>query len=334
MAHCIWSANTLILSGGGAKSVACIGSLNILHENGILDNINRYAGTSAGAILCVFLNIGFTPNEIEKAMFTQNSSMVSDSFYTIPINLIFSYGLFTGNKIINYIKSLLKKKGFDENITFNQLYIKTNKILVLTGTSLSIRDTFYFNNFTSPDMKVIDALRISISIPFYFTCVNYTIENKVHTFVDGGILQNFPMYYFKICDLLDKYIYTSKELHISKRDFQNQDISLKCEKSIGIMLISDDDEIDVNDFYKGYNSIVNISSYILELMNTMLNKIEQDNFVNPITGSKNDFFENVICIKIPNNVSAINFNLSKEIKNQLIHSGQDSAKKLLNISNN
>lgn len=323
--------NTLILSGGGAKSVACIGSLNVLQENGILDNINRYAGTSAGAILCVLLNMGFTPNEIEQAIFTQNSSMITDAFYSVPINLIFNYGLFTAHKMMNYIKNLFVQKGFDANITFNQLYIKTNKILVLTGTSLSIRDTFYFNNFTSPDMKIIDALRISISIPFFFTCVNYTIENKVHTFVDGGILQNFPMYYFKICDLLDKYIYTSKELHVSKLDFQNQEISLKCVKSIGIMLISEDDEIDVNDFYKGYNLITNISSYIQELMNTMLNKIEQDNFVNPVTGSKTDFFENVICVKIPNSVSAINFNLSQKIKDQLIQNGENSANKTLKM---
>lgn len=324
--------NTLILSGGGAKSVACIGSLNVLQENGILDNINRYAGTSAGAILCALLNMGFTPNEIEQAIFTQNSSMITDAFYAVPINLIFNYGLFTAHKMMNYIKNLFVQKGFDANITFNQLYIKTNKILVLTGTSLSIRDTFYFNNFTSPDMKIIDALRISISIPFFFTCINYTIENKVHTFVDGGILQNFPMYYFKICDLLDKYIYTYKELHLSKLNFQNQEISLKCVKSIGIMLISaDDDEIDVNDFYKGYNLITNISSYIQELMNTMLNKIEQDNFVNPVTGSKTDFFENVICVKIPNSVSAINFNLSQKIKDELIENGKNSANKTLKM---
>ena len=319
--------DTLVCCGGGAKSIACIGALKILEKKGVLNNIIRYAGTSAGAILCVLLNIGFTPDEIENSIFSQNSSTVRDPLYKIPYNLMFNYGLYSGNKIIKYINSLFIQKGFDPNITFNQLYIKTNKIIVLTGTSISIRDTFYFNNFTSPDMKVIDALRISMSIPFYFTSVKYTIENKIHTFVDGGLLNNFPMYYFKICDLQGKYIYTYEELSISKMEYQIQKVCLKCSKSIGVLLLSDNETNDVNDFYKGYNLISSFSDYVQELMNTILNKIEQDNFINPLTGSKANFFENVICINIPNNISTIDFNLSKEIKDKLIQNGEDATNK-------
>ena len=110
-------------------------------------------------------------------------------------------------------------------------------------------------------------------------------------------------------------------------EYQIQKVCLKCSKSIGVLLLSDNETNDVNDFYKGYNLISSFSDYVQELMNTILNKIEQDNFINPLTGSKANFFENVICINIPNNISTIDFNLSKEIKDKLIQNGEDATNK-------
>lgn len=322
--------NTLIISGGGSKMVTAIGAISVLEQKDILKNIVKYAGSSAGSIICVLLNIGLTPDEIEKTVFSQSSHLVKDSFYKIPFNLLFNYGLFNGSKMVKYIETLFVEKGFDSNITFAQLNEKTGKTLVLTGTSLNEMDTFYFNHHTMPDMKVIDALRISISIPLYFTSVEQKIQDKIHVFVDGGLLNNFPMYYFKIVDDTGKYILTSKDLVKEKQLATKKFKYINCSNTIGIMYLENGEIKNVDDFYQGFNIINNISDYFPALLDTVLNKIQEDNFRDPITGAKENFFRNVICIKIPIKISAVDFDLSQEKKDILIKSGEDAANEYFN----
>lgn len=326
--------NTLVCSGGGSKMVTAIGALKVLEQKDILKSIIKYAGSSAGSIICVLLNINCTPDEIEKTVFSQGSHLVKDSFYKIPFNLLFNYGLFSGSKMVKYIETLFVEKGFDLNITFSQLNEKTGKTLVLTGTSLNEMDTFYFNHHTMPDMKVIDALRISISIPLYFTSVEQKINEggtfKNHIMVDGGLLNNFPMYYFNIVDNIGKYILTSKDLVKEKQLAMKKFKYINCSNTIGIMYLENGKTKNIDDFYQGFNIINNISDYFPALLDTVLNKIQEDNFRDPITGAKENFFRNVICIQIPIKISAVDFDLSQEKKNILIKAGEDAANEYFN----
>lgn len=321
--------DTLCLQGGGCKDIVIIGALRILEERGILQNIKNYAGSSAGAIIITLLCIGYTPNEIEDTIFSQNSKLVNDLFIKIPFHLLFKYGLYDGMKMVKYIEKLFIEKGFDPNITFEQLNKRCNKILVLTGTSLNIMDTFYFNCHTTPDMKVIDALRISISIPLFFTSVEYIINSVKHTFVDGGVLNNCPMYYFNIVDETGKYILTCKEL--IKQKLLKDNIFIDCSNTIGIMYLDTDQSKNVDDFYQGFNIINNIYQYCVALLDTLLIKIQEDNFRNPLTGSKENFFRNIICVKLPFKVNAVNFDLPQEQKDLLVKAGEDAAKEYFNL---
>lgn len=323
--------DTLTVAGGGIKMVTAIGALRVLEQKDILKNIKKYAGSSAGAIICTLLCIGYTPDEIENTVFSQGSELIKDSFYKIPFNLLFNYGLFRGSKMVKYIETLFTEKGFDPNITFLQLYEKTSKTLVLTGTSLNTMDTFYFNYHTI-NMKVIDALRISISIPLYFTSVEQKIQDKIHVFVDGGLLNNFPMYYFKIVDDTGKYILSSKDLVKEKQLTTKKFKYINCSNTIGIMYLENCETKNIDDFYQGFNIINNISDYFSALLDTVLNKIQEDNFRDPITGVKDNFFKNVICISIPIpiKISAVDFDLSQEKKDILIKAGEDAANEYFN----
>lgn len=328
--------DTIVISGGGIRSIAVIGTLKYLEQNNILLSIKKYAGSSAGAVLVLLLNIGYTPSEIYDSIFSQKSSMVYDNFIKIPYNLLVNYGLFSGVKIADYLSELIVKKGFDKNTSFKQLYEKTGKTIVLTGSSLTDRDTYYFNHHNTPEMKVIDAVRISIGIPLFFTSVKYTIDNISHVFVDGGMLNNFPLYYFDICDSMGKYILTCKELTVEKIkddklikvNFKNIDYK---ENVIGIMLIDDNETRDVDNFYNDKTIITNFSQYITAFIDTILSKIETDNFINPLTGVKSNFFNRVITISIPKNITAINFNISETTKQLLINKGTIAAQEFFEI---
>merc|ERR1712139_717860 len=94
---------------------------------------------------------------------------------------------------ITYIISrLLKKKKFSKNITFKQHFFKTGKKLVITGTCVNENKLYYFNYINNPNMKIITSILISCCIPVLFTPIKY----KKKLWVDGGILNNYPINYF------------------------------------------------------------------------------------------------------------------------------------------
>jgi NTE family protein len=319
--------DTLVISGGGSKSISVIGTLKYLEDNNILKNIKRYAGSSAGSIISLMLNIGYTPDEIKTTFFAQDSSMIHDPFYSKLWNLINYYGINSGNKIVSYISKLMSDKGFHRDITFMELKLLTDKILVVTGTSLTDQNTYYFNYSSTPKMKVIDAIRISISIPIFFTSVTYNINDSDHVFIDGGILENFPMFYFETCDSLNKYVLTSNELHRLKSK-SNQEPSIEVNtytNILGIMLFLDGETRDVDDFDNNTVVINGLLSFLSSYINTMLLKIEIDGFRSVINNSNNAFFDRVISINIPKTVSYTDFDLKDDVKETLITNGKLAA---------
>ncbi len=53
----------LVFEGGGVKGIAYVGAMQVLEEKGILPDIQRVGGTSAGAINATLVALGFTNTE-------------------------------------------------------------------------------------------------------------------------------------------------------------------------------------------------------------------------------------------------------------------------------
>ena len=176
----------LVFSGGGLKGYAFIGVIKALYETHIIENITKFVGTSIGSIAAYFSIIGITHNEI-------NDFIIDFDFNSIKNinidNLNSEYGLIDGTLLIKYINDFTKKYKNIDNLTFEELYKKTNKELIITGTCLTTKKVEYFNYNTTPNMLVLDAIRISISYPFLFTAIKR--NNKIY--IDGGILDNTPL---------------------------------------------------------------------------------------------------------------------------------------------
>ena len=50
----------LVISSGGITGVGFIGILKYLNELKLLDNVEKYVGTSIGSTICLALSIGYT----------------------------------------------------------------------------------------------------------------------------------------------------------------------------------------------------------------------------------------------------------------------------------
>lgn len=183
----------LILSGGSSKCIVYVGAIRSLIELDILQYIENFAGTSGGALLASLIVLNYTIDEIEELYYKLNLKDLIDIKGDNILHFFNNYGLDDGDRFIQLIKIVIKKKTNNPDITFKELYDITHKNLIITGTCVEKECVEYFNHIRTPDMPVYLAIRISISLPFIFNRVVY----NNYTYIDGGFIEYFPIQYFK-----------------------------------------------------------------------------------------------------------------------------------------
>lgn len=178
----------LVLSGGGVKGIAMLGKLKKLFETDpkLYDSLDTIAGSSVGSLIGSLLLIGYTPKELFEFILTLDFKNLTQ---TELGNFLNKYGFNDGSAVMMVIKKLFLQKEIKENITFKELYEKTKKKLIITVTCINSKTTEYLSVDTACDMEVIMAIRMSISIPGYFTPIKY---NGCH-YIDGSASDNYPM---------------------------------------------------------------------------------------------------------------------------------------------
>ena len=150
---------------------------NLKSRESQLAGVQEISGSSAGSILTLFLALGMSIDEIlDISLNTDISKLVKlrlGSFFT-------KFGFVSMTPIR---KKLVDICGCDP--TFSELDVK----IYISAFCLNTSDTEYFSRDTHPDMKVIDAVCMSIAVPLIFACGKY--NNK--TYVDGGTQEHYPV---------------------------------------------------------------------------------------------------------------------------------------------
>ena len=207
--------HNLVFEGGGVKGIAYVGALEVLEREGILQDIKRVAGTSAGAMMAVMVGLNYTVDEIKEKLWKLNFMNFMDSSFGIlrdSKRLIDEYGWYKGDYFRNLMADLIKEKTGNGEMTFKQL-AKTEKFreIYLVGVDLStgISKTFC-NDKDSGDMRVADAARISMSIPLFFA----SVKRGGHVYVDGGLLDNYSIKTFDQINFVD-----DKKRNIRRTDY-------------------------------------------------------------------------------------------------------------------
>lgn len=206
----------IVFEGAGIRGIAYSGAVAELEKAGLMPQVEKVAGTSAGAITALIVSLGYSAAEIQKIIAGTNFSKFNDgrNFFAGGIHRTNKFfGWYRGIKFQHWLEELIIRKTGNADISFEELHQKGFRDLYVTGTSLTQQKLIIFSRHTYPRMKIKDAVRISMSIPLYFEAVFTDKEGNVvrrpkqkqglDVMVDGGITGNFPIHVFDSLNMPD-----------------------------------------------------------------------------------------------------------------------------------
>jgi predicted acylesterase/phospholipase RssA len=279
----IININSLVVSGGGIKGYLYLGAIKLFAEYGILNKIKYYYGTSIGAIIVTCLNLGWNMDETLK--FSVGFPIGSIIEFDID-TFLENYGLVPKINYETLFKKIITFKGFDENITFKQLYDLTGKELHLISYSLKDNVSIDLNYETMPDLEVWQGLYMTSALPVLIPPFEY----KDNIYIDGGIVENFPMN------------------RIKKENFN---------KTIGISSDSYKTNWEMLKDKLSEKDIINYLGYSLELIKIM--------FTKTIKYSSSNYVKLYFDTSMEPSTS-LNFTIDSETKQRIISDGYEQTK--------
>ena len=297
----------ICFKGGGIKGVAFVGVACALQEVDVLPNIRRFIGSSAGAIFATVAACRMPYEKISTVIESTDFSKFADvemgGILTESYKLYEYMGLHSGDYFYKWFSGILAEHAEKADITFKEIREKWDSYLVITATDLTKKRLVYLNPDTAPDMQVRDAVRMSMSIPVFFTPVIRKDERGLdHVYVDGGCTNNFPLNYF------DQIYKTEVDGFTRTLGFNLEDDSSSKDPFVYV-----DQTVHVN----------NLIDLITTLINTDIEEIQRLRLTER---------DKIRVVSIDTfGISSTNFNISREHIKMLIDSGYEATKQKLKI---
>ena len=212
----------LVMEGGGVKGIALAGALEVLEERGY--RANRVAGSSAGSIAGALATAGIPAATIVEILRETDYRRFEDGpWWTRPLagkglSILLHNGIHRGRYLTAWLEAQLAAHGGPGRTgTFADLLYRDPEDdaappvqpqphqyrLVVTASDLTSgrlrllpTDAEAFGTLPS-QLRVVDAVRASTSIPLFFRPVKWkNAYGKPTWLVDGGLLSNFPVSVF------------------------------------------------------------------------------------------------------------------------------------------
>lgn len=261
----------LVLSGSGTVFYIFFGAYQRIYES---YNIKEIVGTSGGAIIASLIALGYSIEDISYILSEIELQKLADWSW----NPFYRFGLLSGDKLSEVFKKYLDKK-----------FSETKIPLTIVVTNLKQNKAIYYSTEKTPDMKISEVLRASISIPLLFKYVK--INNEIC--VDGGVLHNFAV-----------------------------DLNKTNLKTIGLKLNSEpvpylEQNFNILDIASLFKALFN---YLLSIIRLMMNALEKKHIEDALYTS---------IIEIPCNFDSISFNHTKKDVAKMTLDGYNSVNDFL-----
>lgn len=323
----------LVFEGGGVKGIAYVGAMEVLENLGILGDIQRAGGTSAGAINALLFGLNYTPNETKRILKKLNfKNFLDDDWGVIrdTKRLFEKYGVYKGDFFRKWVGKLIEAKTGNPDSTFNDLAAmrqqKGFRDVYFAGTNLSTGFSEVFSMEHTPRMPVADAVRISMSIPLFFASVRNFRDD---VYVDGGVLDNYPIKLFDRAKYLSdsssgvKTEYYAAENAKLKRKRRKNSAYVFNTETLGFRLDSKEEIAVFRDQAEPkHHEIDSFLDYLVRLIGTMME------FQSSMHLHSDDWRRTIYVDTL--GVKTTDFGLSGARKEALVKSGRESTKSYFN----
>ena len=180
----------LLLSGGGMKVVAIVGAIKTLQAKNALQSVKEVCGVSAGAWMA-FMMACKTPIEvIERLTLELDFGIMRNLNVDTVMGFPEVFGLDDASKFTDLLGKIFRLVlKIDPIITFSGM--KSDIAFRCWAIDLVTAEPREFSVHTTPNVKIIDALRASCALPFYFTPFPDPVTGNLLS--DGGIQGGLPI---------------------------------------------------------------------------------------------------------------------------------------------
>ena len=178
---------TLVISGGGTRCLIFVEVLCRLEAHGKLSAVNHLWGTSAGALLAAMYALTHSASRVKEILWSFDFSSFRDVEISNILNMMSSWGMDNGDGLIRNLTMLLNAcadKGAEKKL-------RDIPSLNICVADLTTHDTVVCNSTSFPDLRIVDALRATMSLPILLR--PFRAPNG-HLWIDGGVRANFPFH--------------------------------------------------------------------------------------------------------------------------------------------
>ena len=210
----------LVLEGGGVKGLGTAGAVTGLLDAGW--TFPRVAGTSVGALAAAFAAAGADSTAFRDVLGRLDLRRIPDRRAPFPlvsegISLLLERGAYEGDWIHAWLARELDRFGVrtfadlrrddpgddsGEDAADHRYRLVVMATDVTHGRLLRLPWDYPLFDLDPDEQLVADAVRMSLSIPFYFRpcTLRHAGTGEVSTVVDGGVLSNFAIEIFDRTD--------------------------------------------------------------------------------------------------------------------------------------
>jgi NTE family protein len=199
-----------VFEGGGVKGLALVGGLLEFADHGYTDWV-KVAGTSAGAIVAAYLATGHSAEQA-KALLEATDFATFEDFgpggllIGGVVDLLAHHGLAHGRVFHDWLNRAVDGQTFADvekagrTLKVIASDLTRHEMLVLPEDLGQFLDPRSHSPIDPGSTLIADAVRMSMSIPYFFTPVTlvHAASGEACTIVDGGVVSNFPVWIFDV----------------------------------------------------------------------------------------------------------------------------------------
>ena len=175
--------NVLVLSGGGQAGWEMLGAMSHIQKE--QQSFDAYIGTSVGGVIAALCSVGNHAVELFETL-----QHVDISNKPSLVRCVEEFGFCDSQPLMTAVTKMLENTCGPEP-TFKTHHERFGVDLVITGVCVTTQQSEYFRWDTHPDMKIMDALRITCAVPILFV----PVKHDDRLYVDGALGDNFPIEY-------------------------------------------------------------------------------------------------------------------------------------------